>query len=114
MTLLKLAIFDESKTIQQVVLTSELEKDKWLTANPDITDNYVIFLDSEEKPSIGWFWDEEKNTWIPPKPYSNWILDSSNVWIPPKPKPSTEPEGDWFWHQEENNWVDIVHVPEQN
>jgi len=111
MTLIKLAIFDDSKTVQQVVVTTELEKDTWLSGNLDITDNYVLLSESETEPNIGWSWNEAKDAWIAPQPHSNWVLDDNNQWNPPLPKPTEEPEGDWFWHQEENLWKDVIHIP---
>lgn len=54
--------------------------------------------------SIGYTYDQEKDAFIPPKPFDSWLLDEfSCSWIPPIPYP----EDDLCYNWDENilNWV---------
>ena len=51
--------------------------------------------DTQEKalrknyPSIGWTYDEDRNAFVPPKPYPSWTLDEDKcIWIAPVDEPS--------------------------
>ena len=52
----------------------------------------------------GFFYDKQKDAFIPPKHIENWILDETRlVWIPPIPYPS---DGNCYkWDYEINAWV---------
>lgn len=53
---------------------------------------------------IGDIYNEDKNLFIPPKPYPSWILDENTcTWFAPVPKPD---EGRWYqWDEENQRWV---------
>lgn len=53
---------------------------------------------------VGYFYDEQNDVFISPKPFVSWILDSNFDWQAPKPKP----EGDYFWNEEAQNWEAYV------
>lgn len=54
-------------------------------------------------PSPGWFYDNEIDGFIPPKPYSSWILNKEEGWwYPPIPKP--EDENKYIWNEESTSW----------
>ena len=57
--------------------------------------------------SYGHSYDENRDAFIPPKPYESWILDEETcLWIPPIPDPSVE--GDYyFWNEETVSWERI-------
>lgn len=43
---------------------------------------------------------------IPPKPYSKWILNENTaLWEPPIPPPE---EGSWIWNDEVGDWEEII------
>lgn len=52
---------------------------------------------------IGDKYDENKNLFIPPKPYNSWIFDETTCsWVSPIPKPKDE---NWyFWNEENLKW----------
>lgn len=52
---------------------------------------------------IGYTYDAENDVFIAPKPYDNWVLDTSSwLWQPPIPMPVDE----YFykWNQETTSW----------
>jgi len=52
---------------------------------------------------IGFYYDEQRDAFIPPKPYDSWILnDQTCLWDPPVDMPVDG--NDYFWNQETNSW----------
>jgi hypothetical protein len=50
-------------------------------------------------------YDEEKDAFIPPKPFESWSLDEDScLWNPPTPRPT---EGEWLWKEESLSWVEF-------
>jgi hypothetical protein len=50
---------------------------------------------------IGFKYDEQRDAFIPPKPYSSWILDEEScLWKAPIEKP----EGNYVWNENILNW----------
>ena len=59
---------------------------------------------------IGCTYDEERDAFIPPKPYASWILNEETcLWESPTPYP--EGDGRYIWDEETTSWVEFV--PEQ-
>lgn len=60
---------------------------------------------------IGYFYDEDLDAFIPPKPYPSWILDENLAqWIPPKPRPDDDLI--YFWNESDQEWEVYVSEPE--
>jgi len=58
---------------------------------------------------IGYFYDEELNSFIPPKPYSKWILNEETAqWEAPVPMPEGEEEDRYVWNDNKGEWEKIV------
>jgi len=53
--------------------------------------------------AIGYTYDEMRDQFVAPQPYSSWTLDENNDWQPPTPKP----EGNYYWSEEDLVWVAI-------
>lgn len=54
---------------------------------------------------IGYSYDPVLDAFIPPKPYSSWILDTATCyWIPPVPMPTNGK--DWVWDEEQQTWIE--------
>lgn len=53
--------------------------------------------------SIGYTYDEDKDAFIPPKPYNSWILnEESCIWESPIPMPN---DGKMYnWNEQIQNW----------
>ena len=59
---------------------------------------------------IGCTYDEERDAFIPPKPYASWVLNEETcLWESPTPYP--EGDGMYIWDEETTSWVEFV--PEQ-
>ena len=53
---------------------------------------------------IGFAYDQQRDAFIAPKPFSSWLLDEETCrWIAPLKKPL---EGDWVWDEELGEWID--------
>jgi hypothetical protein len=57
-------------------------------------------------PGVGYKYDEDKNAFIPPKPYSTWILDEDTcTWKPPVEKPN---DGlSYTWNHNTQSWDQV-------
>jgi hypothetical protein len=52
---------------------------------------------------IGHTYDETRDAFIPPTPYSSWVLDEGTcTWVAPVPKP----DGDYVWDEPAGDWVE--------
>ena len=55
---------------------------------------------------IGFTYDEERDAFIPPKPFDSWILNEDTcLWIPPIPHPN---DGNHHRWNEENKVWDLI------
>jgi hypothetical protein len=55
----------------------------------------------------GYFYNEEIDAFILPKPFESWLLDEdAGCWIPPKKMPSDEKY--YLWNEESLNWDGFV------
>ena len=59
---------------------------------------------------IGFSYDEERDAFIPPKPFESWLLDETTcLWEPPVPMPEeTDEEGNpvpYVWDESAGEWV---------
>jgi hypothetical protein len=53
---------------------------------------------------IGYSYDEQRDAFIPPKPYSSWILNEETCqWNAPIPRP--EDENPYLWSEENQEWI---------
>jgi len=54
----------------------------------------------------GFTYDLERNAFIPPKPFSSWLLDEETCnWEAPSPFPET---GSHYWNESTLSWVEIT------
>ena len=55
---------------------------------------------------IGFTYDEDRDAFIPPKPFNSWILnETSCLWEAPIPKPNNETESlRYSWNEETQQW----------
>jgi hypothetical protein len=57
---------------------------------------------------VGYTYDPQRDAFIPPKPYSSWILiEDTCLWEPPVPMPE---EGQYMWDEDTINWVETTGV----
>ncbi len=50
---------------------------------------------------VGYSYDEVKDEFVTPQPYSSWQLDENNDWQPPVPRPNETAE----WDEEFEIWI---------
>jgi hypothetical protein len=54
---------------------------------------------------IGYYYDEQKDAFIPPKPYSNWILNEDTcLWNAPIPYPTDKKR--YLWDETSALWIE--------
>jgi len=55
---------------------------------------------------IGYTYDEDRDAFIPPKPYTKWILNEDTCqWQSPLPYP--EDDKDYIWNDNKGEWEEI-------
>ena len=60
---------------------------------------------------IGFTYDEERDAFIPPKPFESWVLDEDTcLWVAPVPYP--EDGKVYAWDEDAGDWVAVPEVPE--
>lgn len=57
--------------------------------------------------SIGYTYDRQKDAFIPPKPYTSWILNETTcLWEAPVAYPDDGKE--YVWNENITNWTEVV------
>lgn len=57
--------------------------------------------------SIGYIYDEQRDAFIPPKPFASWILDEDTcLWKAPTPYPTNGK--DYHWDESLLGWVELT------
>ena len=52
---------------------------------------------------IGFTYDEDRDAFIPPKPYESWVIDEDTcLWVAPVPMPE---DGVYVWDEQAGDWV---------
>lgn len=113
------AFLDENNIVTEVIvgideteLIEDLSPEIWYgnfrnqtcvrtSYNGNIRKNYA---------GIGYSYDEERDAFIPPKPFDSWLLDEEICqWQSPVPYPSEVPEGTFYvWNEDIVNWEEII------
>jgi hypothetical protein len=56
---------------------------------------------------IGFYYDENKDAFIPPKPYPSWILNNETYnWESPAPMPNNGTM--CYWDENTTSWVEVI------
>jgi hypothetical protein len=56
---------------------------------------------------IGYYYNEELDAFIPPKPFESWILDTEKcIWKAPKVHPTDSKV--YLWDEEDQNWIEVT------
>jgi hypothetical protein len=61
---------------------------------------------------IGYFYNEQRDAFIPPQPFNSWVLNENTcLWEPPIPFPIDEQQ--YMWDENTISWVlfDTVELP---
>ena len=55
---------------------------------------------------IGYLYDNQRDAFIPPKPFASWVLNEATcLWDAPVLMPTEN--GPYFWNEETQNWVTL-------
>jgi len=113
------AFLDENNVVTEVItginetkLIEGLDTETWYgnfrgqvckrtSYNNNIRKNYA---------GIGYTYDEERDAFVPPKPYPSWILDEDTCqWEPP----TVYPDNDliYSWDEDSTSWVEVANTP---
>jgi len=115
------AFLDENNVVTEVIvgideteLIEGLSPEEWYgnfrnqtcirtSYNGNIRKNYA---------GIGMYYDEEKDAFIPTKPFNSWLLDEDTcLWYPPVPMPEIEEPYNgvfYIWNEDIVNWEEII------
>jgi hypothetical protein len=110
----------ENGTVTQVIVAEQDVIDSGIFGNGWIQTSYNTHggQHPEGRPlrknyaGIGFTYDEQKDAFIPPKPFASWILnDETCLWNSPVPYPDdlgTEENRKFYsWNEENLTWVEI-------
>lgn len=60
--------------------------------------------------SVGYAYDKERDAFIPPKPFSSWVLNEQTCqWDAPTPMPATQGNKKFSWDENNKSWVEITY-----
>lgn len=100
------AKIEEDNLVSNVVISNSIEWCKnniggsWIETKQDgsIRKNYA---------GIGYTYDEERDAFIPPKPFTKWILNEDTCqWEAPVPYPQ---DGKFYvWNDNKGEWEEVV------
>lgn len=88
---IRVLILDESKDVNWLV---DRLSGEWVDGSQGITSN---------TPGIGYKYDQNRNGFIPPKPFDSWTLNEEALdWEAPIPRPDSS--GNYFWNEQTQDW----------
>lgn len=110
------AFLDENNIVTEVIVGTDeteliegLDPESWYgnfrgqvckrtSYNGNIRKNYA---------GIGFTYDAVLDAFIPPKPFSSWVLDEATAqWESPTPKP----KGNYIWDEDSVSWLEVEEV----
>jgi hypothetical protein len=111
------AFLDENNIVTEVIvgideteLIEGLSPEEWYgnfrgqrcvrtSYNANIRKNYA---------GVGFYFDEDLDAFIPPKPFNSWLLDEETCqWTSPTPYPEVDEDSEdtYVWDEESLSWV---------
>ena len=101
----RFAEIDQNSTVVRVVVADSLS---WCEQN--LGGLWVeTFKDKSQRYNyggIGFIYDEERDAFIPPKPFESWVLDEDTcLWVAPVPYP--EDGESYTWDEDAGDWVAV-------
>ena len=104
------AEIDENNVVLRVTVGDNNEPDEgyqWLLDNLGGTWIKTSYNGNIRKnfAGIGYLYDSVRDVFLPPKPYSSWILNEEELnWVAPISRPDS---GLWSWDEPTLSWVEI-------
>ena len=66
------------------------------------------WIKTDKKVGTGYTYHKVLRAFVPPKPYSSWVLDKVSLkWKAPKNKPSSDSNKVYEWDEDKQNWKRI-------
>lgn len=98
------AEINSENIVERILVVSEADGIDWLESN--LGGRWIETTQEVGKiAGEGYFYDEKKSAFIPPKPFDSWTLDEETFsWLAPKPMPK---DGDFYWDEEKQEWTKI-------
>lgn len=75
-----------------------------IVANDDWNVQGFIEYTDEKPAGIGYTYRADIDAFVPPKPFSSWILNNTAQWEPPTPMPTDG--GVYSWDKTTTSWVE--------
>jgi hypothetical protein len=101
------AKLDKYNNVINIEVASEEWVNQWKQDNPDSEFKYVYTNYDVNPAEMGGTYDEEKQLFIPKKPFNSWILNEElNVWEPPVVMPTDDKP--YSWNEELQQWEELI------
>jgi hypothetical protein len=116
------ALLDEDNFVTQVIVGEENSGTYWEDFYSDLFGQRCLLTDINTQggqhslgatafrgnyAGIGYTYDEERDAFIPPKPYDSWVLNEDTcLWNAPVAYPTDE--GMYDWDEETTQWVAVA------
>tara|TARA_R100001591_G_scaffold115647_1_gene131452 strand:+ start:276 stop:620 length:345 start_codon:yes stop_codon:yes gene_type:complete len=99
-------IIEKSVVISDEIATTEQAGVDFLNNLYGSRDTWKqTFIDSSQRKNfagIGYSYNQDKDAFIPPQPYSSWILNEDTcIYDPPTPMPLDK---NYLWNEDEKTW----------
>lgn len=89
--------------VVNIIVASERFIAKYVRRNPDVK---IVEHTETNVGMVGGLYDETTKTFIPAKPYRQWVLDTKDLkWVAPKEEPKDNKEH--VWDEKLDKWEDI-------
>ena len=107
------AELDDDNIVLRVLVTDNNDQNgdegyRWLVDNLDghwVKTSYNARI-RKNFAGRGYFFDEERDAFIPPQPFPSWLLDEDTCrWEPPIPVPAEG--GPYVWNEDSVDWIEI-------
>jgi hypothetical protein len=100
------AFLDENNIVTEVIVGKDESNFDWERYYTDSGQHKLGGTPFRKNAAaIGHRYDEERDAFIPPQPYSSWTLNEETcIWDPPIPHPK---DGRFLkWSEDELNWIE--------
>lgn len=93
---------------EQEFIDTLVDKDTWLKTDIETFGNKHLNNGTPFRKNyagIGYTYDEQRDAFIPPKPFNSWILNEDTcLWEAPVPMPDES----YIWNEDNQSWEEVV------
>ena len=105
--MINFGLINENNILTNTIVIPEEQKNKGqeYIAELNIEGKWVDLSNRTHRTHLGFFYDEENDRFIPPKPFNSWTLNEETLyWQPPIPHPANN-DKEYYWDEEKTEWV---------